>query len=41
MIKQLLFDELTPVSMYGTIKELFKDEVTMLFESVVTTVEGS
>jgi anthranilate synthase component 1 len=41
MIKQLLFDQLTPVSMYGKLKEVFKDEVTMLFESVVTTVEGS
>ncbi|CAA6822964.1 MAG: Anthranilate synthase, aminase component (EC [uncultured Sulfurovum sp.] len=41
MTKKLLFDQLTPVSMYGKIKELFKDEVTMLFESVVTTVEGS
>ena len=41
MTKQLLFDQLTPVSMYGKIKELFKDEVTMLFESVVTSVEGS
>ncbi len=41
MIKQLLLDQLTPVSMYGKIKELFKDEVTMLFESVVTTVEGN
>jgi anthranilate synthase component 1 len=41
MIKQLLFDQLTPVSMYGKIKELFKDEVTMLFESVVTTTEGN
>ncbi len=41
MTKQLLFDQTTPVSMYGKIKELFKDEVTMLFESVVTTVEGS
>jgi len=41
MIKQLLFDQLTPVSMYGKIKELFKDEVTMLFESVVTTPEGN
>jgi anthranilate synthase component 1 len=27
--------------MYGKIKELFKDEVTMLFESVVTTTEGN
>ncbi len=41
MIKQLLFDQLTPVSMYGKIKELFKDEVTMLFESVVNTPEGN
>jgi len=41
MLKRLLFDQLTPVSMYGKIKELFKDEVTMLFESVVTTSEGN
>jgi anthranilate synthase component 1 len=41
MIKRLLFDQLTPVSMYGKIKELFKDEVTMLFESVVNTPEGN
>ena len=41
MIKQLLFDQTTPVSMYGKIKELFKDEVTMLFESVVTSAEGN
>ncbi|MBU1668493.1 anthranilate synthase component I family protein [bacterium] len=41
MVKQLLFDQLTPVSMYGKIKELFKEEVTMLFESVVNTSEGN
>ena len=41
MTKKLLFDQLTPVSMYGKIKELFKDEVTMLFESVVNTPEGN
>ena len=41
MVQQLLFDQLTPVSMYGKIKELFKDEVTMLFESVVTSAEGN
>ena len=41
MTKQLLFDQLTPVSMYGKIKELFKDEVTMLFESVVNSAEGN
>jgi len=41
MTKQLLFDQLTPVSMYGKIKELFKEDVTMLFESVVNTPEGN
>ncbi len=41
MTKKLLFDQLTPVSMYGKIKELFQDEVTMLFESVVNTPEGN
>jgi len=41
MLKQLLFDQLTPVSMYGKIKELFKEDITMLFESVVTTSEGN
>ena len=41
MIKQLLFDQLTPVSMYGKIKEHFKEDVTMLFESVVNTPEGN
>jgi len=41
MLKQLLFDQLTPVSLYGKIKELFKEEVTMLFESVVNTSEGN
>jgi len=41
MLKQLLFDQLTPVSMYGKIKELFKEDITMLFESVVNTPEGN
>ena len=41
MLKQLLFDQLTPVSMYGKIKELFKEEVTMLFESVLNTSDGN
>jgi anthranilate synthase component 1 len=41
MLKQLLFDQLTPISMYGKIKELFRDEVSMLFESVVNTSEGN
>ena len=41
MIKSFLFDQLTPVSLYGELKNIYKDEVTMLFESVVTSEEGN
>ena len=41
MIKQLLFDQLTPVAIYTEIKEVFKDDITMLFESVVNSSEGN
>jgi len=41
MIKQILFDQLTPVAMYGKVKELFHDEITMLFESVVNSSDGN
>ncbi|HEY9189655.1 MAG TPA: anthranilate synthase component I family protein [Sulfurovum sp.] len=41
MHKTILFDQLTPVALYGKIKELFPDEITMLFESVVNTSEGN
>ncbi len=41
MIKKYLFDQLSPVALYGEIKEIFNDEITMLFESVVTTEEGN
>ena len=41
MIRSHLFDQLTPVALYGEIKALFPDEITMLFESVVTTSEGN
>jgi len=41
MIKQLLCDQLTPVAMYGEIKKLFKNEITMLFESVVNSADGN
>ncbi|MBN2768366.1 MAG: anthranilate synthase component I family protein [Campylobacterales bacterium] len=40
-ISTLLFDQLTPVSLYGELKTLFEDEITMLFESVVNTNEGN
>ena len=39
--KTILFDQLTPVALYGKIKEIFPQEITMLFESVVNTTEGN
>ena len=41
MHQTLLYDQLTPVALYGQIKEQFSDEVTMLFESVVNTSDGN
>jgi len=41
MIQKHLFDQLTPVALYGEIKRLFPHTVTMLFESVVNTEEGN
>jgi len=41
MIKQILFDQLTPVALYGRVKKLFQDEITMLFESVVNNSDGN
>ena len=41
MHKTLLFDQLTPVALYGKIKAQFPDEITMLFESVVNTSDGN
>lgn len=41
MHKTILFDQLTPVALYGKIKEIFPDTITMLFESVVNTSDGN
>ena len=41
MHKTILFDQLTPVALYGKIKELFPGEITMLFESMVNTSDGN
>jgi len=41
MIKQILFDQLTPVAIYGKVKQLFPNEITMLFESVVNNSDGN
>jgi anthranilate synthase component 1 len=41
MIKKYLFDQLSPVALYGEIGDIFPNEIRMLFESVVTTEEGN
>ncbi len=41
MIKSYLFDQLSAVALYGEIKKVYKDEITMLFESVVTSEDGN
>ena len=41
MHQTILFDQLTPVALYGRIKEIFPNEITMLFESVVNTSDGN
>ncbi|MGM0622497.1 MAG: anthranilate synthase component I family protein [Campylobacterota bacterium] len=39
--RSLLLDHLTPVSIYAKVKEHFKGQITMLFESVVNSSEGN
>ncbi len=41
MYKTILYDQLTPVALYGQIKERFEDQITMLFESVVNNSDGN
>jgi len=41
MVKSYLFDQLSAVALYGEIKKIYKDEITMLFESVVTSQDGN
>ncbi len=41
MIRSFLFDQLTPVALYAEIKKRYKNEITMLFESVVTSEDGN
>ena len=35
--KQLFLDEFTPVSIYEKVKNLYKNEVTFLFESTINS----
>jgi anthranilate synthase component 1 len=39
--RQLLFDQLTPISIYKKLKEKFPDELSFLFESAINTDDGN
>lgn len=39
--KTIFLDEFTPVSIYQKVKDIFKDEITFLFESVVNSDDGN
>jgi len=39
--KQVFLDQFTPVSIYEKVKEVFSDEITFLFESVVNSDDGN
>jgi len=41
MYKTILYDQSTPVALYGQLKNEFKNEITMLFESVVNSSDGN
>ena len=39
--KELFLDQFTPVSIYEKVKELYKDELTFLFESTISSSNGN
>jgi len=39
--RQLLFDQLTPISIYTKLKEKFPDELSFLFESAINSEDGN
>ena len=41
MVKSFLFDQLSAVALYAELKKKFNNEITMLFESVVTSEDGN
>ena len=41
MVKSFLFDQLSAVALYAELKKIFNNEITMLFESVVTSEDGN
>ncbi len=40
-IKKLLFDQLTPITIYSKLKNYFKNELTFLFESAINSEDGN
>jgi len=39
--KELFLDQFTPVSIYEKVKDLYKDEITFLFESTINSADGN
>ncbi len=39
--KTILYDQLTPISIYKNIKELYKNEIILFFESAISTNDGN
>ncbi len=39
--KELFLDQFTPVSIYKKVKEIYKDEITFLFESTINSSDGN
>jgi len=39
--RQLLFDQLTPISIYTKLKERFPNELSFLFESAINSEDGN
>ncbi|MBL0702634.1 MAG: anthranilate synthase component I family protein [Sulfurospirillum sp.] len=39
--KKILFDQLTPITLFSSIKRHFKNEITLLFESAINSEEGN
>ncbi len=39
--KSILFDQLTPIAIYKRVRELYKDEIILFFESAINTSDGN
>ena len=39
--KELFLDQFIPLSIYETVKNIYKDEITFLFESTINSSDGN